>query len=761
MHFSYYRYASARFRVWTREAQLTIKALASNHVSVTGLIVIAVAGLSASLASILASEHPFYALVGGVLQQRWAVDLGSTLQSPSVAHPFGTDELGRDILSRILYGGQLDIVLPLEVIFFSAIIGIVIGGIGGYFERVVGEVMMRFTDVFLAVPSIILALALVAALGASLNNIVLAMIATWWAWYARLVYGETRRMKHRDFVDVARSSGLSGTAVFFKHVLPNVFAPVVIQATSDMGTAILAIAGLSFLGLGASPGTAEWGLMISESKNYIFSSWWYPVFPGIAIIVTVMAFNLLGDGLRDALDPTARRWQSQLGHKSIQLKEEKKSIQDFSKTGGPLLSVRNLSINYHSFEGTIQAVRDVSFDIHEKEAYGLIGESGCGKSTVAWEVIGLLPSPPGETVSGSIVLKTRQSSIADYVDLRKISIEKMNRIRGNRIAMIFQDVLDSLHPSYRISFQMSQTYLLHQFDILLQIAANEVGGAYKARDCPACGAKLENGSWMCHGCLSVVAPASDIHVTLNDEPTTIITHTQRHKILKYRELYKRYKETGLGPDRPPDKYLESICRKLVIRDLRRVMVPAPEKTIDLYPFELSGGMRQRVVIAMMMACNPQLLIADEPTTALDVVSERNILDLIKEFKESLGTSILLISHDLNVIRRFCDRVGVMYAGRIVEEGPLDDVFRDPAHPYTEGLMKSRPLICEDGQFATRGSLYVIPGVVPDLKNPPPGCLFADRCTNVSATCRKEIPELVMVGTNHFVACHNPLVRAAS
>jgi peptide/nickel transport system ATP-binding protein len=581
------------------------------------------------------------------------------------------------------------------------------------------------------------------------------MIATWWAWYARLVYGETRKMKHRDFVDVARSSGLSGTAIFFKHILQNVLAPVVVQATADMGTAILALAGLSFLGLGAPPGTAEWGLMISESKNYIFSAWWYPVFPGIAIIVTVMAFNLLGDGLRDVLDPTARRWQSQAAGQVIST----------PKGGGiavpavmqdVLLNVKDLSVDYHSYEGTIQAVRDVSFDIREGQAYGLIGESGSGKSTVAWNIIGLLPRPPGETIAGSISLKTTDNSTTKYVDMLAIKEEEMNRLRGKQIAMIFQEVLDSLHPSYRISFQMSQTYLLHQFDMLLEVAINEIQGAYQTRNCPACGKTVEAESWICSGCFSIVPPSPNRSNPLHDQPDGSLDSSKRHAILKYQELYRNYAKTGLGPDKPPDKRLDAICRKLVIKDLRRVMVPAPEKTLDLYPFELSGGMRQRVVIAMMMACNPKLLIADEPTTALDVVSERNILDLIKEFKETLGVSVLLISHDLNVIRRFCDRVGVMYAGRIVEEGSLDEVFREPVHPYTHGLMKSRPAIRENGEFVPRGSLFVISGVVPDLKNPPPGCLFADRCDRASDVCRQTVPMLVPIKGGHSAACYHPI-----
>jgi oligopeptide/dipeptide ABC transporter ATP-binding protein len=271
---------------------------------------------------------------------------------------------------------------------------------------------------------------------------------------------------------------------------------------------------------------------------------------------------------------------------------------------------------------------------------------------------------------------------------------------------------------------------------------------------------VEAESWICASCLSIVPPNPGESDPLQEKPDDSLDSSKRHAIQKYQELYRDYAKTALGPDKPPDKRLEAICRKLVIKDLRRVMVPAPEKTLDLYPFELSGGMRQRVVIAMMMACNPKLLIADEPTTALDVVSERNILDLIKEFKETLGVSILLISHDLNVIRRFCDRVGVMYAGRIVEEGSLNEVFKEPVHPYTHGLMKSRPVIRENGEFVPRGSLFVIPGVVPDLKNPPPGCLFADRCERATDVCRQTVPPLLVTKGGHSAACHHPIGEQA-
>lgn len=264
------RWGSAveRLRVMGREGNLTLKALRTSKLSMVGLILLLAFVVIALLAPFLALQHPVYVNVNGALQQRWPTDTNNALLAPSLQHPFGTDELGTDLFSKSVYAAQLDMVLPFEVMIPSALLGIVIGGIAGYFEKAFGEVLMRITDVFLAVPSIVLALTLAAALGPSLEHIVYAMIATWWAWYARLIYGETRKMKHRDFVEVARSSGLSGTSIFFRHILSNVLSPAIIQATADLGSVLLSIAALSFLGLGATPGTAEWGLLISQSLSY-------------------------------------------------------------------------------------------------------------------------------------------------------------------------------------------------------------------------------------------------------------------------------------------------------------------------------------------------------------------------------------------------------------------------------------------------------------------------------------------------------------
>jgi peptide/nickel transport system permease protein len=749
------RWSSAveRLRVMGREGNLTFKALRTSKLSMVGLFLLLAFVVIALLAPFIALQHPTYVNVNGALQQRWPTDTNIALLPPSSQHLFGTDELGTDLFSKSVYAAQLDMVLPFEVMIPSALIGIVIGGIAGYFEKAFGEVLMRITDVFLAVPSIVLALTLAAALGPSLEHIVYAMIATWWAWYARLIYGETRKMKHRDFVEVARSSGLSGTSIFFRHILSNVLSPAIIQATADLGSVLLSIAALSFLGLGATPGTAEWGLIISQSLSYLFVAWWYPIFPGIFLITTSLAFNLLGDGLRDVFDPTSRRWMSQAirGLPPVSHKESPGPVPPDSQ-----LKIDDLSITYLTYEGPVHAVRNASFEVKQGEAYGLIGESGSGKSTVALAVMGLLPPRSTRIASGDVYFVRERANSAAYTNLLMLKEDEMNAVRGKDIGMIFQEVSDSLHPSYRVGFQMGQTYLLHQFELVLGIAAGEVWGAFTERSCDDCGATVKEGEWLCATCHSVVQPLKEKRRSLGDPVPKDVPGGHRAELLKYRELYLTYSKRKLGPDRPPDKHTREICRKLAVRDLRRAMVPDPERTVDLYPFELSGGMKQRVMIGMMMASNPKLLICDEPTTALDVVTERNILDLIKKFKEELGLSILLISHDLSVIRRFCDRVGVIYAGKLVEEGPLAAVFSEPIHPYSDGLMRSLPKVRSGGKFVPKGEYYTMQGSLPEMKAIPVGCVFAPRCERATEECLKTDPPLETIAPGRSAACFHPL-----
>jgi peptide/nickel transport system permease protein len=234
-------------------------------------------------------------------------DISSRLQAPSSQHLFGTDQLGRDEVSRLAYGTRIALIIPAFVILGVVLIGVPLGAIAGYFGGWIDEVIMRITDVFLAFPSLILAMALVAFTGGGLRNVAIALVVTWWPWYTRLVRGTTVSVKQRPYVKAARTMGVRSSTLIWKHILPNVSGPVIVQLTLDIGSVILAAAGLSFVGLGAQPPAADWGLMISDGRQYILTQWWLAVFPGLAIFLLVLAFNFIGDGLRDVFDPRTRR----------------------------------------------------------------------------------------------------------------------------------------------------------------------------------------------------------------------------------------------------------------------------------------------------------------------------------------------------------------------------------------------------------------------------------------------------------------------
>jgi len=229
------------------------------------------------------------------------------LLPPSISHPFGTDELGRDIFQRVLYGTQLSLINALITIFFALLIGVPLGAIAGYFGGIIDSLIMRFTDIALGFPPLLLAIAIAAFLGPSLQNAMFAIVISWWPWYTRIVRGQAASLKERQFIRAAHAIGAPPFSIIRRHVIPNTIAPVIVQASMDIGGAILTIASLSFLGLGAQPPTPEWGLMVNTSRNYFLDAWWYSIFPGMAIFMTVMIFTLLGDGLREILDPKTRK----------------------------------------------------------------------------------------------------------------------------------------------------------------------------------------------------------------------------------------------------------------------------------------------------------------------------------------------------------------------------------------------------------------------------------------------------------------------
>jgi peptide/nickel transport system ATP-binding protein len=318
-----------------------------------------------------------------------------------------------------------------------------------------------------------------------------------------------------------------------------------------------------------------------------------------------------------------------------------------AKTKQPLLRVKNLRVEFPARRGTLVAVDDVSFHIDEGEVLGVVGESGAGKSLTGAAIIGLL-EPPGRVANGQIIFDGKR--------IDNIGYEKMRRLRGDQIAMIFQDPLTSLNPLFTIGRQLTETIRSH--------------------------------------------------VRID----------------------------------------ERAARKRAIELLNEVGIPAADRRIDQYPHQFSGGMRQRVVIALALAANPRLIIADEPTTALDVSIQAQIITLLKRLCADYGTSVMLITHDMGVIAETADRVAVMYAGRIVEVGPVQDVIKRARHPYTHGLMSSIPVIRHDVE-----QLIQIDGSMPRLTDIPAGCAFNPRCPKVFERCRAERPELVEVGATQ-AAC---------
>jgi len=280
--------------------------------SMIGLALIIFLLLVALFAPLLASQHPSYVEVPTeqgttTTEERWQIHFDEKLLPPSPQHLFGTDDYGRDIFSMVVYGSQTSLRICLMVVAISTLVGVILGGLAGYFGGVIDEVLMRITDIFLSVPYLIFALAIAAALGRSIDHIMEAMIITWWPTYARLLRGQVLAIREQQYVEAARSVGASNSRILFRHIFPNSFAPLLVQITLDLGAVLLVAAGLSFIGLGASPGTAEWGLMISSGRTVMFHAWWYVTFPGLAILLVVLGFNLLGDGLRDVTDPKLRR----------------------------------------------------------------------------------------------------------------------------------------------------------------------------------------------------------------------------------------------------------------------------------------------------------------------------------------------------------------------------------------------------------------------------------------------------------------------
>ena len=542
----------------------------------------------------------------------------------------GTDHLGRDLLSRLLWGTQLSLAVGFAAAFIAATFGSILGAIAGFYGQKTDNIIMRFIDMLMAFPYILLALAIVAALGPGLFNALIAVALVNIPFFARNIRGVTVTLANKEFIEAARLSGMSNLRILIVEIFPNLLPMIVIAMSTTVGWMILETAGLSFLGLGSQPPQADLGSMLGEARSALITNPHTSFVPGIMIFCIVIGINLFGDGVRDALDPRLKK--GSLIRPLPQTIYEGGDTQPTPST--KLLSVQNLSTQFHINQDVYQSSNDVSFEIQEGECLGLIGESGSGKSVTALSVTSLVASPPGVIKKGSVNYKNE--------NLLALPYEKLRSIRGNKISYIFQDPLTTLHPLHTIGDQLLEALQAHDS----KLSASE-------------------------------------------------------SISKSKDL------------------------------LKSVQIPNPDNVWDVYPHQLSGGMRQRVCIAMALINNPELIIADEPTTALDVTVQAQILNILNSLRKERKLSILFISHDFGVISQLCDRVIVMYAGSIVEEGPVKNIMQQAAHPYTSELIKCVPQLGNKEH-----ALHSIPGNPPSLNQLPEGCAFANRCQYKQDQCLK-------------------------
>lgn len=508
------------------------------------------------------------------------------LEGSDPRYLLGTDQLGRDVLSRLIHGARTSLLIAVSAVMIATAFGVTVGLLAGYFRGWVDVVIMRIADIQLAFPFILLALAILSVTEVkSALTIIIVLAFADWVIHARIVRGRVLVEREKEYVRGARALGASNLRIMFLYVLPAILPTVIVIAMIELAVLMLVESILSFIGLGIDPPAISWGTALADGRRSLGNAWWMMVFPGVAIFLAVLAINLVADGLADVLDPRLklsgiyRRADRSKALASPRTMEQKES---------PLLVVNNLSVMFPLDDGgSVSAVKAVSFAVKAGERLGIVGESGSGKSVTAMTVMGLLDSA-GYISSGSIRLKGRE--------LVGSSERELNRVRGRGMAMIFQDASTALNPVFRVGWQIEEAILLHQ------------------------------------------------------------------------------------------KVSRSQARKNALDLLRMVNIAEPERVAQSYPFEISGGMQQRAMIAIALSCGPDLLIADEPTTAVDVTTQAQILRELDALIARLGTGVILISHDLGVIAEFTDRVLVMKDGEVVESGPTAEIVAAPRHPYTQQLL---------------------------------------------------------------------------
>lgn len=597
------------------------------------LVVLILIVMIAVFANILAPHNP--------------LEIFTARQAPDAQFLFGTDDKGRDVLSRMMYGARYSLIIGLGATAFALVCGSIIGAVAAVARKWVSEVIMRILELIMSFPGIALAATFVLVFGNSVPSLIFAIGFLYIPQIARIVRANVVSEYNQDYVRAVVVSGARAPWILVKHVIRNCIAPVMVFTIVLVADAIVFEASLSFISAGIPEPTPTWGNILSDARGGVLAGrWWQALFPGLAIMITVLCLNILSEGITDAMaaapkapvkaDDAAVRANREADKlvadptlayaaQAEMLEQRLSELQAIEKTRTdrfeartdvpPILEVKDLCIKFPR-HGDVNVVDHVSFVVRPRQTMGLVGESGCGKSITSLTIMGLLD--PKAKVSGEILY--------DGQNLLNMDQKQMNALRGREIAMIYQDALSSLNPSMLIKAQMKQ-------------------------------------------------------------------------------LTKR------GGTRTAEELLE-----LVGLD--------PKRTLDSYPHELSGGQRQRVLIAMALTRDPKLIIADEPTTALDVTVQKQVIDLLNKLQKELGFAMVFVSHDLALVAEVANSITVMYAGQVVEQGPVSDILCHPVHEYTRGLLGS-VLSIEAG--GTR--LHQVPGSVPSPKDFPEGDRFTPRSSH--------------------------------
>lgn len=600
-----------------------------------GLVMMAVTMVVAVFAPLIAPYDPYASI---------RVSIEDIYAQPSSTHLLGTDDAGEDVLSSLIHGARVSLIVGFSAAAIALLIGGTVGLVAGYRGGRIGSGLMRITDFFLVVPDLALQIVIVAIVGQSLRNIILVIGALGWTTTARLVRSQTLTVRERKFVERARAIGAGDIPILFRHVLPQVLPLMLANTVLVISLAILSESTLAFLGLG-DPTKISWGQML----NFAFSrgavsagAWWALVPPGLAIVLVVLGTTLIGNALEDLFNPRVGRHHLEK-ERGLRLRIDAPE----PTPAGTALCIRNLVVEFESESGPLTAVDGVSFDIANGESVGLVGESGCGKTTTMLAALRLLP-PGGSVPSGEVVF--------DGVDLTTLPEQELRDLRWTRLAMVFQGAMNALNPVRTVGDQIAEAIRVHFPDRSRSVAMSRAG-----------------------------------------------------------ELLEL---VGIGADRANE-----------------------------FPHQFSGGMRQRAMIALALACDPEVIVADEPTTALDVMIQAQVMDLLVQIRRRMGMAMVLITHDLGVVAESCDRVVVMYGGVIAEQGTVEEVYSDPKHPYTKLLLEAIP----DMDRPDR-ALISIPGAPPRLDELPPGCRFAPRCPMAFDRCHTERPGMTVLAPGREASC---------